>query len=434
MILLDLSLPGSWGLDKIQQVQVLGPQTPIVVMTGLDDEDLALKAVQEGAQDYLVKSRVDPYTLKRALQYAIERHRLRQELQISEARYYNLFEHASDALITFTLAGVVTDVNHELEGLLGCSREEILQQPYRKILTPASTVLFEEQIQRLLSEESPSQLLPIVELEAVRKDNTTVPIEIRGNILNNAQGQPIGVFVMARDISVRKALEQQRAEFLAMLTHDIKNPLAALIGYTDYLLDATHKGDFAKHTEVLPWMKSNTFTILSLVNNYLDLSLIEDKHFTLNKEPVNLNDVLLHIGQQYEGDARRREITLEWQLQNPPLWVEGDRLALERIFTNLLHNALKFTPKQGRITISSFLEHGEIVITVADTGPGIPAAEAPVLFEKYRRALGNRRSEGMGLGLFIVKTLVEAHKGKITIENAPGGGARFRVFLPIKTF
>jgi signal transduction histidine kinase len=122
-----------------------------------------------------------------------------------------------------------------------------------------------------------------MELEAVRKDNYTVPIEIRDSILNNSQGQPIGVFVMARDISARKALEQQRAEFLAMLTHDIKNPLTALIGYTDYLLATTAKGDFTKHAEVLPWMKSNAFTILSLANNYLDLSRIEDKQLTFNK-------------------------------------------------------------------------------------------------------------------------------------------------------
>ena len=217
-----------------------------------------------------------------------------------------------------------------------------------------------------------------------------------------------------------------------MLTHDIKNPLTALLGYTDYLLATTAKGDFAKHAEVLPWMKSNAFTILALANNYLDLSRIEDHQLTLDTKLVDLQEVLSQVGQQYAGEARQRELTLAVQLQEQPTWVEGDRLALERIFMNLIHNALKFTPKRGQIVVSSLVEQGEIVVMVADTGPGIPLAEIPLLFQKYRRAPGGRRPEGTGLGLFIVKTLVEAHQGRIEVESTPGSGARFRVFLPLK--
>jgi DNA-binding NtrC family response regulator len=147
VILLDLSLPDSWGLDTIKQIQTRAPHLPIVVMTGIDDEQLAINAVQEGAQDYLVKGQVEPPILMRALRYAIERHRLLQELQASEKRYYNLFENASDALLSFTLTGIITDVNHELEVLLGYSREEIIQQHYCKILTPVSTSMLEERIQ-----------------------------------------------------------------------------------------------------------------------------------------------------------------------------------------------------------------------------------------------------------------------------------------------
>jgi two-component system phosphate regulon sensor histidine kinase PhoR len=290
----------------------------------------------------------------------------------------------------------------------------------------------EERVQQALVGE-PSPAHPdIVELEAVRKDTTIVPIEIRDNILSDPQGRPAGVLVMARDISARKALERQRAEFLAMLTHDIKNPLTSLMGYTDYLLEDTGKRDATKRDEVLPWIKSNAFTILSLVNNYLDLSRIEDKQLNLHKEPAGVNDLLQRIGRQYAGEARHRQITLELQLQKKPLWVEGDHLALERIFANLVYNALKFTPKQGQVTISSASRHGEAVVTVADTGLGIPAEEIPILFGKYQRAAAARRKDGTGLGLFIVKTLLAAHGGRIEVESQPGSGTCFRVFLPLK--
>lgn len=434
VILLDLSLPDSWGFDTIKQVQACAPQVPIVVLTGRDDEELAIQAVQEGAQDYLVKgqSLVEPRTLIRALRYAIERQRLRQELRASEERYRSLFENASDAIVSFTPAGQITDVNRGLEVMLGWARDELIEQHYRKILTPASAVVMAERVQHALAGE-PSPALPdIVELEAVRKDDSTVPIEIRDNLLSDPQGQPTGVLVMARDISARKALERQRAEFLAMLTHDIKNPLTSLMGYTDYLLEDTGKRDAAKRDEVLPWIKSNAFTILSLVNNYLDLSRIEDRQLKLDREPVSVNDLLHRIGRQYAGEARHRRITLELQLQKKPPWVEGDPLALERIFANLVYNALKFTPKQGQVTVSSAARQGEVVVTVADTGPGIPTEEIPTLFGKYQRAAGARRKEGTGLGLFIVKTLVEAQKGRVEVESQPGSGTRFHIFLPLK--
>ncbi len=433
VVLLDLSLPDSWGFDTIRQVQACAPQVPVVVLTGLNDEEFAIKAVQEGAQDYLIKGQFEPRSLIRTLRYAIERQRLRQELRVSEERYRNLFENASDAIVSFTPAGNITDVNRGLEVMLGWSRDELIEQHYRKILTPASAVVMEERVShRALAGEQPAELPVIVELEAVRKDNTVVPIEIRDNMLDGPQGQPIGVLVMARDISARKALERQRTEFLAMLTHDIKNPLTALMGYTDYLFEETGRRDATKRDEALQWIKSSAFTILSLVNNYLDLSRIEDQQLTLTKEPVSLNDLLSRIGRQYAGEARHRQITLELQLQKKPPWVEGDPLALERIFANLVYNALKFTPKQGQVTIGSASQHGEVVVTVADTGPGIPTEEIPMLFGKYRRATGARRKDGTGLGLFIVKTLVEAHNGRIEVDSKAGSGTRFRVLLSLK--
>jgi PAS domain S-box-containing protein len=431
IILLDLSLPDSHGFDTIRQVQAGAPEVPIVVLTGTDDEELALKAVQEGAQDYLVKG-VEPRTLIWALRHAIERQRLRQQLRASEERYRNLFENASDAIVSFTPVGEIIDVNRGLETMLGWARDELIEQHYSKIVTPTSAVMMEERVRRALTGESSSALRNSVELEAVCKDSNVVPIEIRDDVFRNPQGQPIGILVMARDISARKALERQRTEFLAMLTHDIKNPLTSLMGYTDYLLERTGKLDSAKRDEVLPWIKSNAFTILSLVNNYLDLSRIEDQRLNLNKEPLNVNDLLNRVGRQYAGEARHRQITLEFQLQKKPPRVEGDPLALERIFANLIYNALKFTPKQGYVTVSSASRPGEAVVTIADTGSGILSKEIPLLFGKYQRAVGARRKDGTGLGLFIVKTLVEAHKGRIEVESEPGSGTRFHIFLPLK--
>lgn len=430
-VLLDLSLPDSWGFATISRVQECAPEVPIVILTGLDDEELAVKAVQEGAQDYLVKGQLGSSMLMRALRYAIERHRLRAAVRASEERYRNLFENASDAIVSFSLKGIVTDVNRGLELMLGWPREELIDQHYHKLLTPASVLIAEERMRQAKAKEQPPTLPATIELETVRKDGGIVPVEARDNVLCNQQGKPIGVLILARDISTRKALERQRLEFLAMLTHDIKNPLSVLMGYADYLLDQATERDAAKRDEVVPWMKSSAFTILSLVNNYLDFARIEDHQLTLAREPVSLNDILSRLERQYQGEAQHRQVTLELQMQSVS-WIEGDPLALDRVFTNLVYNALKFTPKHGRVTISSTSHNNEVIVSITDTGPGIAPEEIPFLFDKYRQATSARRKEGTGLGLFIVKTFVERHGGHVEVESTPGSGTCFRVILPVK--
>jgi PAS domain S-box-containing protein len=432
VVLLDLSLPDSMGLETISTMRRQAQQLPIIVLTGLDDEEMGIKAVQEGAQDYLVKGQFASNAFMRAIQYAIERHRLQQNLQASEGRWRDLFENASDAIVSFTTEGIVTEVNRGLEILLGWSRQELVGQHYHRILTPEAAAQIEERASALLRRERPPTCAPMIEIEAKRKAGGTVPVEVRDDVLTNVHSKVVGVMLMARDITTRKELERRRLEFLALLSHDIKNPLSVLIGYADYLQQEVKQYGTIKSFEVLPWIKSSGFTILSLVNNYLDLSRIEEQPLTLRCEPVGINDLLQHIGNQYEGEARHRKITFTLSLQSKLPWVEGDATAIDRVLSNLVYNALKFTPPGGKVTVNSALREGEVVVTVADTGPGIAAEEIPLLFEKYRRSVGSRQKAGLGLGLFIVKTLVERHGGRVEVESVVDRGTHFHVILPIK--
>ena len=299
LVLLDLTLPDSQGLEAFAKIQAQVPEAPIVVLTGLDDEALAIKVVQEGAQDYWVKGSLDNNLLVRSCRYAIERQR------------------------------------------------------------------------RL----------------------------------------------------------RQRADFLAMFAHDIKNPLGVILGYAGMLRKMG--GPSLEQEDMVRRLEVNARAALSLVANYLDLSKIEAGRLILVKKPLGLNELLSRVGQQYEAEAQRQHITLEFHLQQELPAVEGDALALERVFANLVHNALKFTPKLGRVTIRSGQQNSEVVVAVADTGPGIASEEVPFVFEKYRRAAVGQSREGVGLGLFIVKALVEAHAGRVEVESTPGQGSCFSVYLPV---
>lgn len=228
------------------------------------------------------------------------------------------------------------------------------------------------------------------------------------------------------------AMARQRADFLAMLTHDIKNPLAVILGYADLLIDEVHDSRTQDLPSILERLKSNALTIHSLVTNYLDLSMIEAGHIRLSKRAMDLNGLLRKISHQYDAEAHLRQLQFDTVLQEHLPLVEGDEIALERVFANLIYNALKFTPSGGRITLHSTVRHGMVAVTVSDTGPGIAETDIPRLFEHCNKKLqAKTQREGTGLGLGIVKSLVEAHSGRVEVESTVGRGSCFSVFLPI---
>lgn len=172
-------------------------------------------------------------------------------------------------------------------------------------------------------------------------------------------------------------------------------------------------------------------TVHSLVTNYLAFSTIEAGRIPIRKKFLAITDLLRKVADQYEAEAQHRNLHLELALQMGLSPVMGDALALERVFANLLHNALKFTPSHGTVTIRTEQYQEFIVVSVVDTGLGIPADEIPILFNKYSHAKRETGEEGSGLGLFIVKAMVEAHGGYIKVDSKISEGSSFSVFLPM---
>ena len=269
-----------------------------------------------------------------------------------------------------------------------------------------------------------------VEYRMRGKDESYKWVLMRGRALWE-DGYAVRMVGSMTDISARKQAEGQRADFLAMLTHDIKNPLSVVLGYVDLLLDGQESLLTGEGAELIGRVKSNALTVHSLVTNYLDLSRIEAGHWDIPTQMVSIDKILHKIGQQYEAEAhgRRLHFSVE-QSEHLPL-ISGNILALERVVANLLYNALKFTPEGGTVTLRSVTVSGGVKIEVEDTGPGMTREEIPLLFERYHRAKKDAYREGTGLGLFIVKALVDALGGRIEVTSTLGEGSCFAVFLPV---
>jgi PAS domain S-box-containing protein len=439
LIVLDYLLPDMTGDQLLAEFKQSAISPSVIVITATPTPDLALQLIRQGADNYVRKPFAPDYLLHVCENTRRQRALLRveeileqrtRELRDSEKRYRDLFENANDAIVTLTLDGIVTSVNRGLEVMLGWSRAELLGQHYRKFVSPSSVALGEERTRRFLAGE---RLPSIFEGEQIRKDGSIVPVEVRIRAIRDQNGQPIGFQGIYRDISARKEHERQRTEFLAMLTHDIRNPLGVVLGYLDMLREEPGTPGVPPAEQLLQRMESNMLTIHALITNYLDFSTIEAGRLTLTKQLVRLNELLSQLERRHEGEATRRRITLQFQVPPQLPLIEADPLALERIFTNLIHNALKFTPEAGLITVSATPHANEIAVAITDTGPGIAAEDLPLLFRKYGRVTTPQRQQGTGLGLFIVKELTEAHGGRVEVQSTVGQGSTFTVFLPLGT-
>ena len=435
IILLDVMMPEMDGIHTCSILRSLpgGENIPVVMVTGLENVELIKKAYEAGATDFITKplnwillSHRVRYVL-RASQTLEELSRSQSALREREERLNAIFETASDLIVTLDLDGVFTSVNRAVEIALGLNRVEMIDRPLAALLTPTSATQMHERLARALRHEP---LSPDFELEAKRSDGSLVPFKAKARFLKE-DGQRVGLVCVLRDITQEKALEQQRAEFLSMLTHDIRNPISVISGCTELLIETAQEREDHLGEDLLRRIHGNALTVRSLVTNYLDCSKIEAGCLSLSKQPLSLNDVLNRVVRQYETEAQRHSLTLSTQLQDSLPLFAGDALGLERIFTNLLHNAIKFTPEGGRIVIRSQLYEDSIMASVTDTGPGISSTELPGLFKKYHRAVQTQSKEGTGLGLFIAQTLTEAHGGKILAASTLGQGTCFTVQLPL---
>ncbi|MDH5560855.1 MAG: response regulator [Deltaproteobacteria bacterium] len=233
-----------------------------------------------------------------------------------------------------------------------------------------------------------------------------------------------------------KRINKVKEEFLAIASHDLRSPLTGIIGFGELLLEVEYlQEDEREYVNYI--LKSGDF-LLSMINDILDLGKIESESFEIELEPTDIVPILescLH-GAQYS--AKMKDIRLEcsnrFHEENIPL-VQGDKSSLTRIFNNLLSNSIKFTPKKGLVdlTVTPSIDKKSILISITDTGIGIPPEKLPLIFDKYSKTSqkGTEGEKSTGLGMSITKQLVERHHGTITVQSKIDQGTSFIINFPI---
>ena len=227
----------------------------------------------------------------------------------------------------------------------------------------------------------------------------------------------------------RQRLVRERNLFRSMLSHDIRNPLNVIFNYADMIGDEPNLSAGAR--QLLQRIKDNAASTLNLVCNFVELGRIEGGTLILDRRPLCLTSLVRGVVARQEALGAARGVTLRLANGSEPSHVPADSAYMERVLTNLIGNALKFSPDGSTVTVALTEEDDCVAVSVADNGPGIAPDELATIFDKYRRGRATASVEGSGLGLFIVKSVVDAHGGSIIVESEPGEGATFTLRLPL---
>jgi two-component system, OmpR family, sensor histidine kinase KdpD len=223
--------------------------------------------------------------------------------------------------------------------------------------------------------------------------------------------------------------EQLRNTLLSAISHDLRTPLAAIVGASSSLLRDSDKLDAQARQELGQSIYEEAIRMAGLANNLLDMARLEAGAVVLNRQWQPLEEV---VGGALAGmNSRMANHPVSVRLPRDLPLVEVDSLMIERVFSNLLENAVKYTPPGTAIEISAATDQGQLLVTVSDHGPGIPAGEEERIFEKFHRVASEGNQGGAGLGLTICRAIVEAHGGRMWADNLPSGGAAFHFALPL---
>ncbi len=331
------------------------------------------------------------------------------------------------ALVTMDFNFKITSFNRKAEEMTGFSASEAVGQLCSEILR-SNKCENECPLQTVQESQEPATGL---EAELTNHQGEKVPVRIGTTAIEDADGNFIGYLEIIEDISRFKEMEREKENFISMVAHDMKSPMVIIGGFIRRLQKEPICKNNDKIRKYLQAMDDAEHKLESLIHEFLEHSRLDSNYFNLKRDDIDLADILKQIIESHHQIVKEQEIDLQCycQVQNP---VNADAEFLNRAFTNLLSNALKYSPRKGKIIISARETDHEIIIRFQDQGEGIEPEDLPYIFDAFYRGESKNEKSGHGLGLASVKSIVRQHGGRVTVESTPGKGSVFTVRLPKK--
>ncbi len=343
---------------------------------------------------------------------AIENARLFTSTNIERQKLETILTGIGDGVIVVDSEKRVLLANHAARAAFGVAQDDISLQPIERVFP-------HEQLLEMLTEAHP--LLPY-RCELNLDDGRTLNAQL-------TQIPGVGLAVTMQDITHLKELDRIKTDFVNTVSHDLRSPLTAILGYVELIERVDPVSE--RQREFIHRVQISVRNITNLINDLLELGRIESG-FDTRKEFVPLSVIVQYSVDSLESTIIEKEhkLTLDFSDQNAKIF--GDPTRLRQLVDNLIGNAIRYTPKSGQIKIRLMAETDQIILQIEDTGPGIPPADQPYIFDKFYRASNIPPDvPGSGLGLAIVKSIVENHQGRVWVDSSLGQGTVFTVVFPL---
>jgi PAS domain S-box-containing protein len=424
-----LVFKASRGIEDIYELTYIrqdGSRFPAVVsVTALRDIDKLIIGYLLIGTDNTARKRVEA-----------EQQKLDQRLRDQQFYTRSLIESNIDALMTTDPAGIITDVNKQMEALTGCTRDELIGAPFKSYFTDPARA--QAGIQLVLSDKKVTDY----ELTACARDGKKTVVSYNATTFYDRDRTLQGVFAAARDVTERKRFEQAlqetnvelesaksaaekanlaKSDFLSGMSHELRSPLNAILGFAQLMATVTPPPSDVQKESINQILQAG-WHLLKLINEILDLSVVESGKVSLSLEPVSLNEVLSECQAMMEAQAQQRGIFMSFPQFEQPRFVWADQTRLKQIVINLLSNAIKYNQAQGQVRVTCTVNDAQRVrIRFQDTGAGLTPEKMAQLFQPFNR-LGQEASSvaGTGIGLVVTKQLVALMEGEMGVDSVVG--------------
>jgi PAS domain S-box-containing protein len=382
-----------------------------------------------------------------------ERERLLAELRIanrqakqSEARQKELAQEADrraaelDATLSAIADGMVT---YDPEGRIIHMNPTAMRMMDGRQIRP--DLSFMERIALLRIETPQGKPIPVEQLPPIRalRGETTQGqvvvlhppgekahwVSVSAAPIRRPDGKLLGAVMTFTDITALHELQEQREDFVRMISHDLRNPLTPILGSAGLLQKRLAERGMEREARAAEVILTSARRMNSMIQDLVESARLEAGALELHREPIDICNLLRDLSHRVGTPEDRGRLQVECPVGLPAVPADGERI--ERAIVNLITNALKYSPPTSPVTVKAEQSDGEVVVSVMDRGMGIAPDELPHVFDRFYRARAGKRAEGLGLGLYITRLMVEAHGGRVDVESQVGVGSTFRFTLPI---
>ncbi|HYO53580.1 response regulator [Archangium sp.] len=415
ILLLDWVMPGVSGVDVCKYVRSrLDAELPILLITAQGNPEDVVEGLNAGANDFLKKP-FEPAELKARVASLLRSKELLRRAERAEETFHSFLLNLPDALLAVSPTGRIVLANEEALRMLGRERKEVEGALFSEVLP--------ELPEDLRKSASPHRSVPLPDL--VKGEEVYEPM-LRELPMEGGTA----IAVTFRNVTEKRSAQARRLDLYSMVAHDLRTPLTAMLMRVDWLL-AGRRGPLSTEVQAdISKVEARIRELIAMISDFLELARLENTQLRVERTAIDLGEVARKALDEFVQVAQASDVALRLELPKEHPLVLGDGPRLAQVFTNLLSNALKHTPRGGRITVRFGSDGDMLTTSVEDSGRGISPDFLPQIFERYTRKEVGGGMPSTGLGLMIVREIVESHGGKVSVRSELGKGSTFTLMLP----